>query len=142
MYKLAADLIVNHGLSRGARFMLGTISGLFGIAMIGMTPVFEQPDGLYVFGAFCLLIASACVLAGKARQFVGSCIGSSVFLIASWYLVSEITTGPVDSGSDARPSISNAVVFLVCFGLPSIGYVWKARFGLGRPKAAEDGQKP
>jgi hypothetical protein len=50
--------------------------------------------------------------------------------------------GPLWSDSRSEPSVKNACLFLVVFGVPAAVYVIKARFGPGRrapqPGAAED----
>ncbi|MCL1139191.1 hypothetical protein [Shewanella pneumatophori] len=133
MYKEAEEKL-NEGLSPVSRWILGFVSGLFGLAMILMAPESSAPLGFIGFGAFFLLIAMACIFKGRIRQFVGSLIGTAVFCAALGYVYSQVTGGPVDSGSRSQPSIINSLLFLLVFGIPGISYAIKAKFGLVGPR--------
>jgi len=129
MYQ-AAEADINKGLSRGARFLLGSVSGLFGLMMILIAPPTDKAVLFYGLGIFFLLISLACFTRGRARQFVGSLVGCVLFVLSLAYLYAELTGGPWFSGSRAEPSVKNAIVFLVLFGVPGIAYTLKARFGM------------
>lgn len=139
MYR-AADAAINKGLSLGARLLLGTVSALFGAFMVLAAPESEAPIGFYLFGAACLIIALACYTRGRVRQFLGSLIGSAMFLAGICYLADQIAGGKLLSLSNAQPSVLNAILYLVFIGLPGAAYVRKARFGFGRKPASKPDQ--
>ena len=96
MYEQANERI-NEGLSFGARLMLGVVAALFGIIMFLIANP-EHREGFYAFGAFCMLIAIACFTKGRVRQFIGSLVGSTIFLVGVWYLAVELREGNLWSG--------------------------------------------
>ena len=128
MYRQASETI-NHGLSLGARIVLGLVSGLFGVVMLSIAPPTDKAIYFYLFGAFCLFIAIACFTTGRLRQCVGSAVGSAVFIIGLIYLLDEVTAGAYWSGRHSEPSVINALLFLFFIGLPGAAYAFKARFG-------------
>src|SRR5580698_5896891 len=85
MYREAGRTI-NHGLSLGARLLLGAFATLFGIITLLTAPPTNKAVFFYFFGIFCLLIAVACFTQGRARQFIGSVIGCTIFGLGIWYL--------------------------------------------------------
>ena len=124
-----ANKTINQGLSLGARITLGLISGLFGDVMLLIAPPTDKAIYFYLFGTFCLFITVACVTSGRVRQFVGSVIGSAVFIMGLAYLVSELTAGVYWSSRRSEPSVFNALLYLFFIGLPGAAYAYKARFG-------------
>lgn len=128
--------ITRYGLSFGARITLGFFAGLFGVLMLNLA---SQTDIgavlLYMFGAFCLMIAIACVTKGRVRQFVGSLIGCAMFASALWIVgicikdAYEVASGVRWSHSQSLPSVENALLFCVGFGLAGAAYAYKVRFG-------------
>ena len=128
MYEQANENI-NKGLSLGARIFLGSIAALFGIVMVLIGKDATHPLGVIGFGVFCILIAVACVATGRARQFVGSIIGTLMFLVGIAYVGHELVAGPAVSGSRAEPSVLNAVLYLVFIGIPGASYAYRTRFG-------------
>lgn len=118
-------------MSFGARLLPGTVSLLFGAMLVFMAPDVEHRWGFYGFGAFCLSIGLACFTTGRVRDLLGSLIASTVVMAGIAYLVAQISSGPVISGSTASPSIVNALLFNVVFSLPAIVYLWRAQFGFG-----------
>jgi len=113
------------------RLILSAFAALFGVMMLLIAPSAAKPLGHYIFGAFCLSIAAVCFTSGRVQQFIGSAIASAVVAVTVWYLVSELTGGPLFSGSRAEPSVINAIFALVAFGGPAAAYLMKARFGFG-----------
>ena len=128
MYQQANETI-NEGLSFGARITLGFFAGLFGVVMVLVAPPTDKAVYFYMFGAFCLLIAVACITKGRVRQFVGSVIGGAIFFMALVYVVFEVTAGVFWSGARSESSVINALMFFVFFGIPGAAYVYKVRFG-------------
>jgi len=128
MYK-SAEKEIRRGLSLPARFILGSVSAIFGIGMIMLPISVETAFYSNAFGIFFLIISLACFTKGKFRQFVGSLMGCSLFLISILYLYSEIATGPLFFERRSEPSVLNAVCFLVAFGIPGISYAAKVQFG-------------
>ena len=120
------------------KILLGFFSGLFGVMMIAIAPTTEQAIFYYLFGGFCLAICLACIFRGRVREFMGSIVGFTVFVTALWYLYSQIVEGPLASGSQSEPSIINAVMFLLVFGLPGLGYVVAAKFGFSKQMNQQD----
>lgn len=133
MYEQANEKI-NEGLSFGARLLLGSVSAVFGLIMImgasGEDKVFLH----YLFAAFCLLIALACCTRGRVRQFVGSIVGSAMFVIGLLYLFDEIAAGDFGYGGRGAPSVLNALGYLLFIGLPGGIYATKVRFGFAKRK--------
>jgi len=130
MYRQSNEAI-NHGLSLGARIVLGSVAALFGTVMLLVAPPSTDTKtiGFYAFGAFCLLIAIACFTSGRVRQFIGSVIGCTIFFVGVAYLVAEFSAGTLSSSSHASPSAYNAVKYLLFIGIPGIVYAYKVRFG-------------
>lgn len=139
MYR-AADEAVNKGLSLGARILLGSVSALFGAIMMLFASTSQEPLAACLFGAVCFAIALACFTRGRVRQFVGSLIGSAMFLAGVLYLADQISGGRLLSASRAEPSVLNAILYLVFIGLPGAAYVRKARFGFGNKPEPGSGQ--
>ncbi|RZU38689.1 hypothetical protein EV700_2624 [Fluviicoccus keumensis] len=127
MYSAGKE-VLEQGLSLFSRILLGVVAGLFGVGMIFMGHAAKAPWFFYVFGSFCLFITVACITTGKVRVFFGRLIGALVFMAAAWYLVSELSSGPIISGMDADPSILNAAKFFILAGIPGLGYALFARF--------------
>ena len=121
-------------MSLGARIVIAVFALLFGAIMFlhGTTADPDKSSSSYAFGAFCVFIGAASLLNGRPAQFCGSVVGSCVFVAAIIYLGHELLSGPVTSGSLGRPSIINACLFLVVFGLPGIFYAANAKFGFGK----------
>ena len=84
----------------------------------------------YGFGAFCLAIAVACVVRGRLRQFIGSLIGSVMFLACIFFLVAELSDGAFWSSHRSEPSVYKAFLCLLFIGLPGASYAYRTRFGL------------
>jgi hypothetical protein len=140
-YRHAADAIMA-GLSPGARIAIGVGCVLFGVMMLATASSTKAPVLGIAIGVFCLLIAAACVTKGRVRQFIGSLIGLALFLAALAYLWSELSGGKY-LGAHGEPSVLNAVLFLVFFGIPGLTYVFLARFGLSKkPNEIPPGQEP
>lgn len=129
MYKVAAEKI-NEGLSLPARILLFVFASMFGLIMFLAAPDNEKTVTYYAFGIFCISIGIACITKGRIRQFVGSLIALAIFIMAIIYLYSQVTGGALVSGSKAEPSIINAIFFSFAFGLPSVLYISKAKFGI------------
>lgn len=121
-------------MSLGARIILALVACLFGAIMFlhGTTAEPDKAWFSYVFGGFCICIAAASVLKGRAARFFGSVVGSFVFLAGLAYLGHEIFAGPMSSGSRSEPSVFNAVMFMLVFGVPGAFYTFSARFGFGK----------
>ena len=133
MYKIG-ESVIKEGLSPFSRFVLGFFSGIFGVLMIVFPSPAEKAIYSNLFGGFCLLICFACIFKGKVRQFLGSCIGVCLFVIALGYLIHELIGGKLISGSRSEPSVVNAIAFLIFFGIPGITYTLKVKFGSSNKK--------
>lgn len=129
LYERANKIITNQGLSLGARLLLGLVAGLFGAVMFLAAPpgTDSKAIGFYAFGLLCLLIAIACFTSGRVRQFIGSVIGCSIFLVGITYLVAELSGGKL--WDSTNPSAYNAAKYLLFIGIPGIVYAYKVRFG-------------
>ncbi len=133
-----AQSVLTKGLSPFARFLLGTVSGLFGVALIWLEYISknsQHPLAMYGFGLFCLGISFACMTRGRLRQLFGRLIGAMIFVVSLWYLYSMLDTGILTSGSRSQPSLMNAIIFFVVAGLPGLWYAIFAKFLL-------EGNKP
>ena len=127
MHELA-NRNINQGLSLGARLLLGTVASLFGgVMFLSATP--EHLVGFYGFGAFCFFIAIACFTKGRVRQFIGSSIGCTIFIVGIVYLATQLYSGTLFTGRRAEPSAFNALLYLLFIGIPGAAYAYKVRFG-------------
>jgi hypothetical protein len=126
-------------MSLGVRIFLAITATLIGLVMFlhGTTADADKAWFSYAFGVFCILIAAAAVLKGRAAQFCGSAVGACVFLSALWYLAHELLSGPIVASSAGEPSVVKAGLFLAVFGVPGLLYVLKARFGFGKSEPAQ-----
>ena len=128
-----ANTEINRGLSFGARLLLGFMAALFGLVMVLTAPTGEpRAVWFYAFGVFCFFIAVACFTSGRVRQFIGSLIGCTIFLVGVAYLVAELSGGTLWSGSRGSPSVYNAAKYLLLIGIPGVAYAYKVRFGFRR----------
>lgn len=129
-----AERSINQGLSLGARIVIAVFAALFGIVMI----LIASPESgskaafFYGFGAFCLCIAIACITRGRVRRFIGSLIGSTIFLAGLAYLAAEVADGVFWSSRRSDPSAYKAVLYLLFIGLPGALYAYRTRFGFRR----------
>ena len=128
MYEQANETIT-HGLSLGARITLGAVAGMFGAVMLLIAPPTDKAIYFYLFGAFCLFITIASFTKSRVRQFVGSIVGTAMFLVGLVYLVSELFDGTLWSGRRSEPSVYNALLYIFFIGVPGAIYAYKARFG-------------
>lgn len=80
---------------------------------------------LWMFAAFCGLIAICCV-PGRHVAISGRIVGATVFLVCGWYLASELLH-PDPYQGQSSPSLKNALTLFSLWGLPA-GYV--AIFGV------------
>jgi hypothetical protein len=129
MYKIAADKI-KEGLGPGAKLILGAVSALFGVIMVGTASTTQDPFFAAMIGVFCFTITLACFTWGRVRQFLGSSIGVALFCLSIVYFWSQLTGKSLILGNRSEPSILNAVLFVIFFGVPGITYAFHARFGL------------
>lgn len=127
-------------MSLWARLVIAAGAILLGAMMFlhGTTADSDKSWFSYVFGAFCLFIAAASLLRGRVAQFCGSVVGTGVFVAGVVYLGHELRFGQAVSGSRGEPSIVNACLFLLVFGLPGILYAVQARFGSRRAVSRDD----
>jgi hypothetical protein len=119
------------------RLILATFAALFGVTMLLIASGAEKPAFHYLFGGFCLAIAAVCFARGRVQRFIGSVIAAAVVAVTVWYLVTELSSGRIISGSRSSPSVINAVFALLVFGLPAAAYLRRARFGFGAQLALE-----
>ncbi len=121
-------------MSLGARILVAAVALLFGGIMFlhGTTADPDKARFSHAFGAFCIFIAAASVLRGRAAQFCGSVVGLCVFLAGLLYLGHELLSGQFVSDRRSEPSAVNACLFLIVFGLPGVVYAINTRFGFGR----------
>jgi len=134
MYR-EAQKVLGKGLSPFTRFLLGFISGLFGIVLIWLEYLSansQNPYGMYAFGIFCLCISLACITKGIVRKTIGRLIGATVFVLSLWFLYSMVISGVNKSGSPSEPSIINAILFFFAFGLPGFWYAVFAKFPINK----------
>jgi hypothetical protein len=117
--------------SLGARVVLAIFSAIFAAIMFASASQSEHPVDIYAFGGFCSAIALACFARGRSARALGSLSGATVFGIGVWYIAHEALAGPFVSGTHSKPSLLNAGLFMLVFGIPSLAYAWRARFGFG-----------
>ena len=122
-------------MSRGLRSVLAVAAGLSGVMLMVAAPPTDKAPLFHVAGAFCFVLACACLTRGRTAQFFGSVVGSAAFIAGCWYLASMIEEPRIPGGGRTQPSVWNALLFLVTFGLPGAAYAWHAGFGLRRRRA-------
>ena len=125
----AGDEIINKGLGGFTRVLLGLVSGGFGLAMFSMSPPTEESLYFYAIAVFCVSTSCACFFSGRVRKFFGSIVGLILFSASIGYITNQALGGPLFSARSEQ-SLVNAIIFTICFGVPGISYVLKARFGL------------
>lgn len=140
MYKEAEE-VIKRGLSPGARRFLAFFSGFIGTGLYLIALNSKAPIPFFAFGTFCNLIVMVCITKGKIRQFIGSIIGTLIFLFAFIYIYSQLTNGPLNSGARSEPSIINSIVFMLVFGVPSLIYALKTKFGFAAKKNTSQKQQ-
>jgi len=132
IHKIGAEVITQRGLSRSARALLATFSGLFGLIMVLTAPDSNKAVYFYLSGGFCGLICIACITSSRIRQLAGSCIGTVLFLLSFWYTITELLAHHIGSNGPGAPSLLQSLAFFVAFGIPGASYAYKARFGFRR----------
>jgi hypothetical protein len=137
VYRTAA-VHINRGLSLVPRLILGFFALLFGVVMFLVAPPGPKAVYFYVFAGFCVLISIACIVRGRARQFVGSVIGTLLFLFTATYVVYEVWSGTLLFSGRAEPSIWNSGLCLLFFGLPGAAYALRVRFGFTKSPSVGD----
>ena len=110
------------GMSRGAKGTLGVLALIVGVCFVPVA--FTLPDtrgqvGCLGVATFCILIGAAC-LSTTIRPFAVRAIAAVVLSAAVWYCISMFTGGPATSGQRSQPSMWNAVMFAMVFGLPAL----------------------
>jgi hypothetical protein len=125
-----AQRVIGKGLSPFSRVLLGLVAGIFGLVMVLIASEMPKPLSIYGFGSFCIVIALMCVFTGKLRNYMGRAIGFIVFLIATYFLANVISGGKLLSSSKAEPSMLNAILFFLAFGVPGIWFAIKGKFPL------------
>ena len=123
-----AQRVLGKGLSPFSRILLGLVAGLFGVVMVIIAPGMSKPNAIYVFGAFCIVIALMCVFTGKFRNYLGRFIGAISFCISILFLINEVAGGKIFSLSKSEPSVLNAILFFIAFGFPGIWFAIKGKF--------------
>ena len=117
------------------RILLGAICLLVAALMAAIAPDDHNRIGFYGVSAFAGAAAAFLILSGRPRDFFGSCVGLALFAAGIWYLAGQLDAGHLYSGSRSRPSLLNAVLFLVSFGLPGVVFAVRTRFGFRRAAA-------
>lgn len=124
-------------MSLTARIILAAFAVLFGVIMFATATATKLPLLSHAIGVFCIAIALVCFLSGRPARFVGSLIATSILGLSICYLAGQVINGVWSSGARNKPSILNAAMFLVLFGLPALRYVIHARFGFGEELAPQ-----
>ena len=133
MYRLA-EQVIREGFSPFARFLLGFVSAVFGLIMFVWAAGTKDPLFGYLLSTFCFAISLACIFNGRMRQFIGSCIGMALFVLTVGYLGTQLLDGIWFTERRSEPSVFNALLALVFFGIPGIRYVVFAKFGMRRSR--------
>ena len=123
-------------MGRFARIILVIASAVLSALMIFIAPLTDAAIFFYGFAAFCILFSIFfCFTHGNFAQFLLSSMGLFVFCAGLFYLGHEITGSKSFSINRSEPSIFNACMFMLVFGLPSGKYAFNTRFGLRRDAA-------
>ena len=105
-------------MSRGASITLGVASLLIAVGFMAVPPTPGMSmSGLRLAGAFCALIALAC-LVPRSRPVTARLIAAVVLGLCVWYVYS-MWNGPMTSGRRTQPSLVNAIAAFTFFGLPA-----------------------
>jgi len=110
------------GMSRGARWTLGSFALLFAAILVysEQNAPSSAPLLVYVLAGFCVLIAVACFSRTSRGPAIRS-IGFMVFLAYAAYLAYELLREPAEPyGGRSEPHWLNAMLGLIVFGMPGL----------------------
>ncbi|MCB1607445.1 MAG: hypothetical protein KDI71_10765 [Xanthomonadales bacterium] len=119
-------------MSRGARILLGIVTLGLGLMLLRMGPDASYPLGHYLFAGFCFSLGTTCFASGRIQAFFGSIVASCLVIAGLSYLGSSILKEPIIGDSRATPSVLNALMFCILFGIPASMYLIHARFGFAK----------
>jgi hypothetical protein len=122
------------GLSLGARLLLAVACGGFAVALALAAPTLPKPGWIYAFAGFCALISVAALAPPGVARPAGRLIGAAVFACALAYLVDQALGGPWFSRRSA-PSLLNAILAFLAFGVPGLAYALFGRIRSPEPDA-------
>lgn len=118
------------GLGIVSRGIIAFFSTFFGIGLIITEWNGAKSVGVYAIGIFCLIVGFVCITRGHIQKFFGSIIGSTVFIASIMYIYFELKTGNFLSHNRSEPSLFNAILFFIVFGLAGLSYTTYAKFGI------------
>jgi hypothetical protein len=123
-------------MSLAARLLIAVAAGLSAAMMFLWASQAEADAALvsWLIGTFCLAVALACFLRGRAAQVLGGLIALGVLAAGVAYLASMLMHGPLVGSGRGGTSILQAALFLGVFGWPAALYLRNTRFGFAKPR--------
>ena len=128
----------------GSRFIRWTLLPCIVVAalVIGLDMSVWRSERAWVYACVELGLVLLYLAVGWPAQYrwAGRVLGAGVFVAYAAYLVHEFWIRPEGlqpGGSRSRPSAWNALRGLIAFGLPSLWYALRGRFGLDEAKSPE-----
>lgn len=112
------------------RWLIAVFCTLCALVMFLVSADLKIPLLGYGIGILGICAAITCTTKGKVRVIACSILSVSVLCIGLVYSYHEFTSGTLYSGSRSKPSIYNSIMFMLIYGVPSIGYLCKFKFGL------------
>ena len=112
------------------RWLIAVFCSLCALVMFLVAADLKMPMLGYGLGILGVCAAITCTRRGRVRVIACSIIAVSVLCMGLAYTYNELTSGMLYSGSRAEPSVFNSLMFMLVYGVPSVGYLYKYRFGL------------
>ena len=112
------------------RWLIAIFCSLCALVMFGISSELPEPLFGYGLGVLGILVAITCIMQGKIRILACSLIAVAVLCLGVFYISAEIASGKLISSSQSEPSVLNSLLFMLVYGIPSIGYLYKYKFGI------------
>lgn len=108
------------GMSRASMLVLGGVCAFFCAYMVyqASSGTLASPTGGYVFAAVLAVGSVGCVARGRVQGAALRAIGGVVLLACLAYLAGEVANGELVSERRSQPSVLNAIMALIVFGVP------------------------
>ena len=121
-----------------ARFIVAIVSILSASVMMFSAGESLRPWLSYLVAIFFFSIGLASLSRGRVARAAGSIVAIGVVVAGAAHLVSTLVNGEYRSGSRSEPSVVNAVLFLIVYGVPALAYLVYGRFTFGDASIDED----
>lgn len=127
LHEAAAEHITKKGLGLGSRILIAVVSGICGLFLLVAAPTTEKPVIGYITGGAFVVLCLTCATSGRVRQFFGSLIGSTLFLVSLWFAYERL--GHPAAAGVALEDLLHVTGFFFGIGLPGLVYAVRVKFG-------------